>query len=317
MPPKRHIPRDELEELVKKGYKLKHMAEHFGCDISVVKRALEEYGIPFEVKFAEKKHVPKDYLVKKIKEGYSLRKIARELGVSYATVLNRVKEYGLDPKELRIPRERLKELVKKGYTQAELAAYFGVHRSTIRRRMRECGLRLKRRRRYWERYGARISKSLLQKWYVEEGLSAGKIARELGVAESTVHYYLKKYGLRREKKPPRTPTREEIVHLYWEKGLSINKTARTLKIGVNKLYELMEKYGIERRAEKSVKKYSDEDILRILREVYEKYGRIPTQKEFREDEEIKLNVKTVLRRFGSWEGAFEKALNLTKPRHPS
>ena len=59
MPPKKQIPENELRELVGKGYKLKHLVEHFGCDISVIKRILREYNIPFEVKSPRRRKFPR------------------------------------------------------------------------------------------------------------------------------------------------------------------------------------------------------------------------------------------------------------------
>jgi len=306
MPPKKHIPRDELEELVKRGYKLKHLAEHFNCDISVIKRALEEYSIPFEPKFAEKIEIPKEEIIKRIREGKTLKEIAQELGVSYQTLLKRVKEHGIDYREVRIPKDELRRLVKKKMSVAEIADYFKVSQSTIKRRLRKYGLSLKSRMRYHDPAPLNLSRDLLFQWYVVEGMSAEKIATELGVSVSSVHHYLKKYGIptrKREKKPD--PAKEEIERLYYEEGLSFHETARRLEIGTNRLALLMKKYGIKAKP-KSRKRYTDEEILEELRRAVERYGRIPQQKELRYDDEFRIDIKTVIRRFGSFRNAVDR-----------
>jgi len=310
MPLKKHIPQGELLELVEKGYKLRHLAERFNCDISTIKRALKEYNIPFEVKFAEKKEIPRDEIVRRIRQGKTVKEIAQDFGVSPGTIQNRMREYGIDYWETRIPRDELKRLVRKKMSVAEIADYFGVSQSTIKRRLRLYGLSLKSRMKDHDPTPVNISRELLYNWYVVEGLSAEKIATELGVASSTVYKYLRKYGIptrKREEKPD--PSKEEIAKLYYGEGLSFQETAKKLGIGTNRLAELMKKYKIQAKP-KSRRKYSDEEILEEFRKAIQRYGRVPQQKELRYDDEFRIDVKTVVRRFGKFQNAVEKAMQV-------
>ena len=51
------------------------------------------------------------------------------------------------------------------------------------------------------------------------------------------------------------------------------------------------------------KRYSDEDILRQLKECAGRLGRSPTMREFSEDEQTTIHPQTVIERFGSWNRA--------------
>ncbi|HEX3455407.1 MAG TPA: hypothetical protein VHS03_12340 [Gaiellaceae bacterium] len=51
------------------------------------------------------------------------------------------------------------------------------------------------------------------------------------------------------------------------------------------------------------KRYSDEDILRQLKDCAGRVGRSPTMREFSEDEETTIHPQTVIERFGSWNNA--------------
>jgi hypothetical protein len=51
------------------------------------------------------------------------------------------------------------------------------------------------------------------------------------------------------------------------------------------------------------KRYSDEDILRQLKDCAARLGRSPTMREFSEDEATTIHPQTVIERFGSWNRA--------------
>ncbi len=51
------------------------------------------------------------------------------------------------------------------------------------------------------------------------------------------------------------------------------------------------------------KRYSDEDILRQLKDCAGRIGRSPTMREFSEDEATTIHPQTVIERFGSWNRA--------------
>jgi len=133
-----------------------------------------------------------------------------------------------------------------------------------------------------------------------------KCYEELELSASTVYNNLKKYRIPLRSKDPRPdPTKEEIEALYYGEGLTFSETARMLRIGSERLATLMRGYGIVPKP-KSQRKYSNEEILDEIRRAIERYGRIPLQKELRYDDEFKIDVKTVVRRFGSWKAAIEK-----------
>jgi|Deesub1362B_J571_1020462.scaffolds.fasta_scaffold00101_6 transposase len=304
MPPKKRIPRDELEDLVERGYKLKHLAEHFGCDISTIKARIEEYGIEFQPKFSEKITIPKREIIRKIKEGKTFKEIAKEFGVSYSTLLKRAKEYGIDYWETRIPRDELRMLLNKKMSVPEIANWFGVSQKTVESRIKRYGLQRPNTKR--DTSPKTISRELLYHWYVEEGLSIDRIANELEVSDSTVYKYLKKYNIPlRSRKICPDPKKEDIEALYYGQNLTFHETAKKLGIGSERLASLMKKYGIKPKP-KSKRRYSDEEILDELRKAVTRYGGIPTQKELRYDDEFGIDVKTVTRRFGSWKIAVSR-----------
>jgi hypothetical protein len=55
------------------------------------------------------------------------------------------------------------------------------------------------------------------------------------------------------------------------------------------------------------KRYSDEEILRQLRESAQRLGRSPTMREFEQDTETTVHPQTVIQHFGSWNDAKRRA----------
>ena len=55
------------------------------------------------------------------------------------------------------------------------------------------------------------------------------------------------------------------------------------------------------------KRYSDEELLRVLLECAERLGRSPTMREFAEDPKTRVHPQTVIEHFGSWNAAKREA----------
>ena len=87
--------------------------------------------------------------------------------------------------------------------------------------------------------------------YINQKKTIKEIARDHGVSENTVIYWLKKYGIRRYKhrRPPNKGAidKETLIELYCKEQLSTIDIAKILECSQTKVQYYMKKYGIKSR----------------------------------------------------------------------
>jgi predicted transcriptional regulator len=193
--------REYLEEMyVRLGRSLGAIGRTHGVSGETVRKWLARHGI--DRRPADRAQpIDRDLLERRyVLEGRSITAIARELGVSATTVTKRLDAFGISrrpaPRSAEmIDRAHLvREYVERGRTMAEIAGDLGVSASTVRKHLDRHGIevRPKNAQPLLERV---LSRSFLEREYVEAGRTAQDIAREVGVSEQTVLRYLHRHDL--------------------------------------------------------------------------------------------------------------------------
>ncbi|AFQ29915.1 hypothetical protein P4493_05300 [Bacillus thuringiensis] len=138
--------------------------------------------------------------------------------------------------------EMYKLYVEDGLSDRQIAELKGVNTSTIRR------LRVKYEIETRGRHNVDptqvLSKTELERLYIEECLSDKTIGKQVGLSHSTVHRLRVKYGI--ERRPvKRAFTEEELKQLYIKEGKTDEQIAKLRGITAGAVTHLRKVYGIE------------------------------------------------------------------------
>ena len=120
-----------------------------------------------------------------------------------------------------------------------------------------------------------ISKEILEDMYVNKRMSFFKIAKALGVAQSTISRKLKNFGINirntSEAKLPEDfqyPPREELRKMYEEDFLTQQEIADKLGVSSSGIHNLLVKYSINTRdrfkAQRKLNTLGEQIIYRLL-----------------------------------------------------
>lgn len=117
-------------------------------------------------------------------------------------------------------------------------------------------------------YGTRFTPeedALIVRLYVEEGRSTEFIARKLGQPAGTIHYRLKKCGVKPRPSPRVTPAEEaEIERLYADEKLSHNEIFRRLGRSRQAVLDTLKRRGVEIR-QPMLRRFTRDEDERIRR----------------------------------------------------
>ena len=106
-----------------------------------------------------------------------------------------------------------------------------------------------------------IPKEIIEKLYLQEGLTLTQIKDQLGICKKVLYDYLKEYGIEKtdeQKYKARSKwlhryndneLKEKIKNLYINKGLSANEVKEALGISRGKLHKLVKELGYKRPIE--------------------------------------------------------------------
>lgn len=97
--------------------------------------------------------------------------------------------------------------------------------------------------------GFKPSKKELEKLYWEESLSINKIAQKLGCSPTKIHYWLKKYEIKRRKSYQKglNIKKETLEELYTKQKLSLRQIAQRFDCNDTNILYWLKKFNIERR----------------------------------------------------------------------
>jgi len=226
---------------------------------------------------AIRKELDNEEIKKLWDKGYSIVGISRILNWSYSSIRDRLEKMGLKPEYRKFTNEELKNELAKGLSQKEIAKNLGVNQRAIYERMRR--LRLKPNFPRKEELIKITDEQLIKE--LRAGLSQEQIAKKYKMSTTAIRERRKKLGL-----PTNFPTNEERRKFTDEELIREVKKGETIN-------EIMKKFNVKRRTvQKRIKKlnlnvksskkehtkYTKEQLLKILKDIYRYEGRVPTTK---------------------------------------
>jgi transposase len=201
------------------GHTLAGVAGQLGVSSTLVRRWLDTQGVPRRRAVVAGRLSGEQLERLYVGQGLSVNAVAARLGVSPATVSRRLRELGIP---LRPPRRRpsprsapaatempgtvelslaaaLRELyVRQGLAASEVAVRLGIPATRVRAQLRALGIPVRPGGAAGRvgRPGDPLPRVLLERLYVQQGLSVGQVAARLGVDRERVTRRLAAYGIR-------------------------------------------------------------------------------------------------------------------------
>lgn len=101
---------------------------------------------------------------------------------------------------MAVPFGKIRALYDNGWSVIQIAEHLGVSRQAVHERMRREKVS------YRPATKVRISKRVLERLYISEGLTIAAIAKRLGHSSKTIARELDRLGIERQDRRPRKPT---------------------------------------------------------------------------------------------------------------
>lgn len=279
------MPEDELYHLyVEKGLSPNEVAEHFGCTHTAVRNRLEKYGIEIrdgmgasEIEIEvdttpcpicdspslpDNPYRSRDILIHLFNEhDLTQTEIADYLDCSVTTLKTWKNKFDIETSqfEYKIPEDELRTLyLEENLSISEIANRYDCSYTAVHHRMDLYGID---QRGPGEVLADPLTKEYrdeekLRELYREDGLSKLEIADRCGVAESTVQYWMNKFGIdarsyqdAQGSRHTGEPYRNEglLNDLYWKEGLSQREIAEELECGFTTVQKWMNHFDIDLR----------------------------------------------------------------------
>ena len=276
------ITKNDLIELVSKGYSIKQLAAHYGCNTNTISIFLKKFDLTPEYKRIQaskekdKINLPQEDLTSMVQTGCLTKDISQKFGCSITTVRKHLLKYNLmdqyrtihnsvNHTVKNIPFEKLKELVMAGKKIDEIAEIFNCSKTPIFRIMNKHNLLdfYKKMHNSINTSKIKISQSKITK-LIEEGKSIEELTQIFSCSSGTIRNALKRYKLIDKYKSIHHAQNyhinisEEVLNANIENKLNIEEMSQihncspsTIKRQLNK-YKLTDKYktihGIKTRS---------------------------------------------------------------------
>lgn len=139
-------------------------------------------------------------------------------------------------------RDDVVRLYEEGHTIGAIATALGMHHREVWRQLETTGVA----RRARGTSGVVLSRSALQRLYIQEQLSVAEVARRFEVSTQAVVRNLRSYGLpRRDRHAPLD--RDTLRRLYVDERLGVRAVAARLGVSPDKVRTELACYGIQVR----------------------------------------------------------------------
>src|SRR3989338_7431068 len=194
-----------------------------------------------------------------VDERMSAIKIGEKFGVSDSFVRKLLIKYGIevrDISEAKLPKgftkpnkQELKRMyVKERMSSIKIAEKLGVGNATVRDWLKENEIKTR------DRSEARLpegvtkpTKEELERMYIDEGMSIGKMEKKLGVSKTGVFRWLKEYDIERIRAKRLSegftkPTKEELEKMYIDERMSTHKIGEKLRVNHKSVNRWLKKY---------------------------------------------------------------------------
>lgn len=198
-----------------------------------------------------------------IEQRMSIKRIANETDTTPKTVIKYLRSAGIRtrksveakrPASFKKPTDdEIKDLyLQQGIGKKELMKRFRVGGKTLDQWLKESGIRKRTpSEAMLPPWFKTPDKKTLEKWYVEIGMSANAIAKNMGISHVTVINLLKKAGIkRRQKGLPEgfvNPTEDALREMYEGQRMTKKRMAEVLGVSVSKVHSMLKKTEIRIR----------------------------------------------------------------------
>ena len=258
------ISKQELVDLLKKGYSAAKIAKEMNCSEYVILNRLKRYNIKPE---RRKYNIGAEELRKLyLEDKLPIHKIAQIYKCSDIIIQNRLKEFGLRNEKgisrINIDEELLRKYVSEGLTYQEIANKMNLDRSTVANKSRKLGLKHPK---------SKIQKATYEELYdlyINKGISRKEIGGMYGCTMSNVGVTLNKLGIRKEDKQKSNELKnkatlpdKEIKKLYLENNMSPRSIRKQTGVPENYIFQRIRAMGI---LKEDPWKFVNEDLLRDL-----------------------------------------------------
>ena len=169
----------------------------------------------------------------------------------------------------KLDKKNFRQLYLKEYLSLrEIARMCGISYSSVRQRSIKYGIPL--RPKTWRKINLKLTKSVLQRLYVNEGKSSQQIAELFSCSYVTVLSKCKEYGIPIKNGGLQGITRERLEQLYVKERKTTREAAKILDCSFETVRKKCKQFGIPLRIPGNEKLEIDEAILKKL---YLKEGR--------------------------------------------
>lgn len=248
-----------LEELVEKRIPQSAMAESMGVSVSKLRAMMTFFGMRSDARAGRSgsselsEKLSADNLMCYVEDGLTAAEIAESVGCSKYTVYTYLRRAGLTAgkreRTSKVQVEDVAALVHDGKTAAEIAEELHCAPCTVYAVMRKAGLTANR-----KAPSSKLEEKLSQEkleTYVADGKTAAEIADIVGCSKYTVYSYMRKHGVKTDRKRNAGASYVALVEAHGDEilelataGMSIRQIAEKLGSTPNIVRAAMRHAGI-------------------------------------------------------------------------
>jgi IS30 family transposase len=235
------------------GLTLREVGERMGVTRQAVHFRLKRAGVMMRGNYTHSQTFERELLYRLyVTEGHSTGEVAAKLGVTAHHVTKQLVRNAIERRHggqrVFVDRDVLHRLyVVDGLTQRQVAVKLGVSHSTIEKELKRHEIHF---RHTPKRLSFTLDRDLLHCLYIDEHRTSDEIAATLGICKSTVHNYLRRYGIEIRNgggKQPHPFDRDLLLKLYVTEGLTLAGVAAKLGVTSTMINNALKRNNIKRR----------------------------------------------------------------------
>lgn len=229
---KYNIDEKELKKLyMEDNLSIHKIAQIYECSDIVIQIRLKEAGLRNE-KGKARIVIDEGLLKEYIEEGLSYQEVADRMNLPKSTVANKCRKLGIKQPKSKIQQATYEDLhrlyIEEGKTEREIAQIYRCSRGSAGRALNNLGIgRENKKDIQKEQFSKILPDEKLKDLYLDKGLSARRIHKDLGVPEKYILNRLNKLGIRKFHKGNSIPD-ELIRELYVQRNMNIPEISKLL-----------------------------------------------------------------------------------------
>lgn len=202
---------------------------------------------------ASRKSLDNDLIKQLYDQGLSPEKIGKQFGVSHIPIYSRLKQMGVKRRPfkqrhdlgVKLDDDLIKQLYNQGASTIEIGKQLGASHSTILTRLKGLGVKI----RPSGRSLGGLDNDLIKQLYIDQGLSAEKIGKQLGVSSTAIFKRLRQMGVAIISQAQREYARldSDLIKQLYDQGKSQAAIAKQLDTTPTTIARRLRQMGVEAR----------------------------------------------------------------------